>query len=616
MRPTDDQSSGPGFLGICGQAFGVTALFSVGVAFMAFASPLFSMQIYDRVLSSRSAATLLWLAVIVAFLLGAMALLDAIRSRILQRAAGRLEREFVPKLLAISFDRALTDSPAKGGLVLRDFDTLKSFLGSSQALAFFDAPMAPLFIAAIWLLHPMLGLIATGGALLLVVLACGNELSARRPMAQAQARSIAASTLLDNSLRNGEAMHAMGMVGPFSARLAGMRGHAVAAGMRAGDRAGTYLGLTKFVRQMLQVALLGCGAWLVIGQELSAGAIIAVSILSQRALQPVEQIIGAWKRFQQASRAHRNLSEAIATLAPDVPRVELPAPLGNLSAEGVVVCPPGRAEPVIRGVDLRVPAGTAVAIVGPSGSGKSSLLRALIGTWPLKSGVVRLDGADLHLWERGQLGPHVGYLPQDVELFPGTVGENIARFGAIDSEAVVAAARRANVHETVLAMPDGYDTLIGPGDHALSAGQRQMIGLARALYGDPKLLLLDEPNAHLDEAGERKLSSAIRDAKQRGAAIVVVSHRSGILDAIDALVMLEDGRVSGIRKRRDAVGEAAEPLAAPAAGEGRIAAAFPQRAPKEAPAADGAASEPRGQVMPLDVAARARHRLAEAAAQS
>jgi PrtD family type I secretion system ABC transporter len=344
----------------------------------------------------------------------------------------------------------------------------------------------------------------------------------------------------------------MGMFGAFSGRVLALRGHALAAGMRAGDAAGTFVGLTKFVRLMLQVVLLGAGAWLAIGEQLSAGAIIAVSILSQRGLQPVEQVIGAWKRFLQATRAHRNLSEALRALPEPRARLDLPAPEGNLSAEAIVVCAPGRSEPVIRGIDLRVPSGTAVAIVGPSGSGKSSLLRALVGAWPLQSGVVRLDGADLHSWDRGSLGPHIGYLPQDVELFPGSIAENIARFGALDPEAVVAAAKRANIHELILSTPEGYDTGIGPGEHGLSAGQRQMIGLARALYGNPRLLLLDEPNAHLDEHGERNLSLALQAAKEGGAAVVVVSHRSGVLGVMDAIVFLEAGRVTSVRKRQPA----------------------------------------------------------------
>lgn len=603
MHPTPSTYRGS-FLGLCGQAFALTALFSLAVAVMAFASPLYSMQIYDRVLSSRSDSTLLWLTLIVGFLLGTMALLDAVRARVLQRAAGRLERELTPALLAVSFDRALTGSAAKGALVLREFDSLKGFLGSTQALAFFDAPMAPLFIAAIWLLHPLLGLIATGGALLLLLLACANELFSRAVMEQAQDRSVAASALLENSLRNSEALHAMGMFGAFAARLQALRGHAVAAGTRAGDRAGTFLGLTKFVRLMLQVVLLGCGAWLAIGQELSAGAIIAVSILSQRGLQPVEQVIGAWKRFLQASRAHRNLTAALAGLSDHGPRVELPAPEGNLSAEAVVVCPPGRPDPVIKGIDLRVPAGSAVAIVGPSGSGKSSLLRALVGAWPLKSGVVRLDGADIHAWDRGALGPHLGYLPQEVELFPGTIGENIARFGRLDSEAVVAAAKRAQVHQLILSMPEGYDTRIGPGEHALSAGQRQLVGLARALYGEPKLLLLDEPNAHLDEDGERHLALAIQDAKRRGAAVLVVSHRSGVLGVIDAIVFLEDGRIASVRKRQPAGGAAA------ADGETKVA-RFPDEERRPAAARE---AEPGAAVMAFGLPSRTPQRPAAAAA--
>lgn len=612
MHPTRSTKRAS-FLGLCSQAFALTALFSLAVAVMAFASPLYSMQIYDRVLSSRSGSTLLWLTLIVAFLLGAMALLDALRARVLQRAAGRLERELTPALLAISFDRALTGSSAKGALVLREFDSLKGFLGSSQALAFFDAPMAPLFIAAIWLLHPLLGLVATGGALVLLLLACANELFSRAAVEQAQDRAVAASTLFENSLRNSEALHAMGMFGAFAGRLQALRAHAVAASMRAGDRAGIFLGLTKFVRLMLQVALLGCGAWLTIGQELSAGAIIAVSILSQRGLQPIEQVIGAWKRFLQASRAHRNLAAALDGLADAAPRVALPTPEGNLSAEAIVVCPPGRTEPVIRGVDLRVPAGSAVAVVGPSGSGKSSLLRTLVGAWPLKSGVVRLDGADIHAWERGALGPHIGYLPQEVELFPGTIGENIARFGRLDSEAVVAAAKRAQVHQMILSLPDGYETRIGPGEHALSAGQRQLVGLARALYGDPRLLLLDEPNAHLDEDGERHLALAIQDAKRRGAAVVVVSHRSGVLGVIDAIVFLEDGRVTGVRRRQAGAAAARDD------GEGKVT-PFPdeeRRSPAAPAAAEAAARrepEPGAAVMQFGVPARTPQRQAAAAA--
>lgn len=501
------------------------------------------MQIYDRVLVSGSAATLLVLTGIVAFLLAVMGGLDVLRARLLVRAGGKLEERLGERVLDAAFKRSL----ASGGLAetksLRDLETLRRFLAGNGMVGFLDAPWTPIFFLVVYLLHPLIGLVGLSGALLLVALTAVNEWLTRAPLEEANAKANRAQAFLDGSLRNVEVLQAMGMLPAFRRLWLGQRQAVISLQSSASDFAGGFLGASKTVRLLLQAAVLGTGAWLAINQQITAGTIIAGSILVARALAPIEQLIGGWKQFVAARQAHNDLRELLESL-PDRPqRMKLPTPRGNLQIERLVVVPPGGKEPAIRDMNLTLPAGKALGIVGPSGAGKSSLARTIVGAWEPTKGIVRLDGAEVHSWDAAELGPHIGYLPQDVELFEGTVADNIARFGELKSEKIVEAARAADVHDMILRLPQGYNTPVGLAGARLSAGQRQRVGLARALYGHPRLVVLDEPNSNLDEAGDQALAQAIETLKSKGATVILISHRPGALRTVDYILSLNAGRV-------------------------------------------------------------------------
>jgi ATP-binding cassette subfamily C exporter for protease/lipase len=504
---------------------------------------VYMLQVYDRVLASRNETTLYMLTLIVLVFYLLMAGLEWLRARLMVQAGLRLDAELNEKVLSSAFRQNLRQRGANAEQATGDLNGVRQFLTGNGLFAFFDAPWAPLFIGVIFLLHPTLGIVSLVGAVLLLGLALWTEHRTQAPLAEANRAGIAANQFAANSFRNAEVVEAMGMFPALRSRWYALHRRMLALQTIASDRAGSISAATRFTRITLQSLILGMGALLVIDGEITPGAMIASSILLGRGLAPVEQAIGAWKQFVGARSAHERLRKLLGDYEPRSEAIELPPPRGEYRVENVVAVAPGGNLPILKGISLHIPAGTVLGVIGPSGSGKSTLARLLVGVWGTAAGVVRLDGADVHAWDKAELGPWLGYLPQDVELFDGTVAENIARFGEVDSAAVVRAASQAGVHELVLRLPEGYETSIGTGGCALSGGQRQRIALARALYGNPSALVLDEPNSNLDDVGETALIEAVKALKAAGKTVVLITHRTSVLSVVDALVVLRDGKV-------------------------------------------------------------------------
>ena len=517
------------------------ALFSFVINALLLTVPLYMLQIYDRVLASRSESTLLMLTLVATGLLLALGLLELARSRVLVRVGARLDdRLNTPLLTAMLSDRLAGNGSQSQPL--RDLEAVRGFLTGPGLLAFFDSPWIPVFLGLIFLFHPLLGLVALSGAVLLFGLAVLSELVSRRPLRAAAKMAIDAHDFAESSLRNAEVIQGMGMLKGLVARWRERHDQVLALQALASDRAGAVSAAAKTVRQLLQVAMLGIGAYLAIQQIITPGVMIVASIIMARALAPVEMAINSWRGSVAARAAYGRLNKLLSQAAPERAAMDLPAPTGALSVEGVVAAPPGGQKPVIKGVSFALAAGQTLAIIGPSASGKSSLARLLVGVWAPAAGHVRLDGADVHLWDREALGPHIGYLPQDVELFGGSVAENIARFTEPDADLVVAAAQRARVHDMILRLPNGYDTLIGDAGNVLSGGQRQRIALARALYGTPSFIVLDEPNSNLDGEGELALRATLAELKAAECTVALIAHRPSIIALADQVLVLRDGR--------------------------------------------------------------------------
>lgn len=532
--------------------FGSVLAFSALVNLLMLTGPVFMLQVYDRVLASRSEATLVALFGLVGFLYAAMVVLDHARARLVARIGARLARRLeAPVFHAAQRQQARRPGDPLARAAPQDLDTLQRWLASPVFLALFDAPWTPAYLALIFVFHPALGWLAVAGGAALIGLAVLNQAFVRGRLASAGDWAQAAD-------RQGEAFRdevgtltALGMQQAALARWSGLRARALAATLDGADRAAFFAAASRGLRLFLQSAMLALGAWLVLRGELGAGAMIACSIILGRALAPVEQAVGQWGSLQAARSGWRRL-EALLSLAPDAApgRLRLPRPEGHLAVRDLVVAPPGDRRATLRELSFDLPAGRALGVVGPSGAGKSTLARALVGAWPAAAGVVRLDGLALDAWESGALGRALGYLPQRVTLFDGTVAENIARLDPEAApEAVVAAARAAGAHEMILGLPLGYDTPVAGGGAGLSGGQLQRIGLARALYGAPVLVVLDEPDAHLDHEGMAALGATIRGLKARGATVVVMAHRPAALAACDELLVLEGGRAAALGPR-------------------------------------------------------------------
>ncbi|TXS95881.1 type I secretion system permease/ATPase [Parahaliea maris] len=530
---------------LCRASFFVVLAFSLAINLLLLTPAFYMLQVYDRVIPSASLPTLLMLTLVVLLLFATIGALEWVRSQILLRTGARFDTLLEARGFEVSFRQALyTSGQAAQARSLADLSVLRQFISGNALLAFFDAPWLPLYLLVMYWFHPLFGLVGLLSALVLLGLALLNARLGRDTQAELGEESSALESFVLKNLRNAEVIEAMGMLGDIRNRWQSRYQSLLARQLQRGSTAGALASLSRTFRLTVQSLVLGLGAYLVIEQRLTPGLMIAGSILLGRALAPVDQLISGWRQFVQARLAYRRFDGLLQKIPPLPERMSLPAPEGLITAEQLSLAPPGTRNLVLRNVSFRIEPGDSVAIVGPSGSGKTSLARAVLGIWPVTGGKLRLDGAEVYTWNREDLGPHVGYLPQDVELFEGSVSENIARFGTVDAAAVVEAARQAGVHEAILSLPGGYDMQIGAGGSALSAGQRQRLALARSLYGNPCLLVLDEPNSNLDDRGELALIEALRAQKERGATVLVISHRKTILAAVDKLMVLGGGGVT------------------------------------------------------------------------
>ncbi len=537
-------------------SFAMIGLFSLVINLLVLASPLYMMQIYDRVLTGRSVSTLVALTILVGSLLVIMGLLEMIRSRILVRVGARIDGALHERVYQVMIQRSLRSGENGDDGPLRDLRTVREFLSGQGPFALFDTPWVPIYLTVIFILHPLLGYVALGGAVLLFTLGITNELWTRQRLMAATTAGRLSDNLAGASQRNAEVVTAMGMQSGLrrlwqAAHRRGLHEQSVAS-----DRAGTITATSKTIRLILQSAILGTGAALAIDQVISAGSMIAASIIMGRALAPVDQAIGNWRGFVGARAAYRRLSDLLDAFPARPEPMRLPSADTRLHVESLVGGAPDNQMPAIAGLDFDLEAGEALGVIGPSASGKSTLARLLVGVWETRHGSVRLDGIALDHWHPDDLSRQIGYLPQDVELFDGTVSENIARFAAdADPDAIVKAAKAAGVHDMIIHLAEGYNTRIGDGGSKLSGGQRQRIGLARALFGNPFLMVLDEPNANLDSSGDGALTAAIRYMKAEGRIVIVMAHRPSAIEACDKLLVLNDGR-------QKAFGEKQEVLAA------------------------------------------------------
>lgn len=523
--------------------FYAAGVFSFFINMLLLVPAIYMLQTYDRVLSSRNEMTLWMLTLIVVLLFALLAGLEWVRSRLLVRAGVQMEDALNTRVFTAAFEANLRRAGRNPAQALSDLTNLRQFITGNGLFAFFDAPWTPIYLAVIFFLHPMLGWFSVFGAIILIGLTLATEMATRKPLGEANMMAIRANQNAENNLANAEAIEAMGMLPDLRRRWQSMHRTHLALQALASDRAGLISAITKFVRLTQQSLILGIGAYFVIRGEMTPGGMIAASILMGRALAPVEQLIANWRGFVSTRGAYGRLGDLLQSFPARQVSMPLPPPRGEVLAENLVAVPPGAPAPVLKGINFSMSPGEVLVVVGPSASGKSTLARMLVGLWPPYAGKVRLDGADVYHWNKTELGPSVGYLPQDIELFEGTVAENIARFGEPDPEKIIAAAQKAGVHDMVLRFPMGYDAPIGPGGGVLSGGQRQRIALARALYGDPALIVLDEPNSNLDDAGETALVQAVRTLKAAGKTVLIITHRVNIIGIADRLMVLGEGMI-------------------------------------------------------------------------
>jgi len=540
------------------------ALFSAVSNLLLLLPAIYMLQVYDRVLHSRSESTLLALTVILAGGLLLMALIEAMRSRILVRVGASLDRGLSERVFGRIFAPDVRLTGTQRSRPLADLAQIRQFLTGPAFFAFFDSVWIPIYLAILFIVHPLLGWVALAATVTLFILAVATEMATRKRLGLASEAQGRAMNFVESSLRNADALDAMGMLDHIRERWKRFHAGMLGGQAEASDRAGLLAGASKFVMIVSQSLLLGTGAWLAIHGAISPGFMIAGSIIGGKALQPVQLLVGQWQSFVQTRLAWRRLDELMAGEAREREPMRLPPPKGHVVALNLIAAPPNVQAPVLKGVSLEARPGEIVAVIGPSGSGKSTLARVLTGVWPVLAGEVRLDGAPLPQWPRRQLGEAIGYLPQDVELFEGTVAENIARLGDPDADKVVAAAMLMQAHEMILALPQGYNTQVGEGGRLLSGGQRQRIGLARAVYGDPAFCVLDEPNSNLDEAGEHLLGVALQRLREAGRAAVVISHRPGVLNHVDKVLILQNGQSVFFGTRQEAFARFARPVPAQA----------------------------------------------------
>lgn len=520
------------------------AAFSCVINIIGLAPMLYMMQVYDRVLSSRNETTLLMLTLLVVGLYALSGLLEFARSRVLIRVGNRFDMMLNERVFNAAFERNLRKQGGNPSQAIHDLTNLRQFLTGNALFAFFDAPWTPIYIAVGFMVHPIVGFMMLGGAVILFVLAWITNLSTAKPLQEANQASISAGAFANNHLRNAEVIEAMGMLPGLRGRWAQQHQRVLGLQTLASDRNARISGISRFVRISLQSLILGVGALLVLEGEITAGMMIVGSLLLGKALQPVEMAIQTWKQSMSTKAAYQRLDEMLQAAPARGETLSLPAPRGELALENVFASAPGTQGTILKGLSFQIPAGDVVGVIGPSASGKSTLARLLVGVWQARAGTVRLDGADIFQWNKDELGPHIGYLPQDIELFEGTIAENIARFSTPNSALVIEAARRAGVHDMILRLPQGYDTQLGVDGASLSGGQKQRIALARAIYDNPRLVVLDEPNSNLDDVGEAALVDTIKGLKERGSTVILITHRMSVLNVVDKLLVLREGTLT------------------------------------------------------------------------
>ncbi len=526
-------------------------LASIAGNVLLFAMPLYSLQIYDRVLASRSGETLLFLTLIAIVALIVAATIDAIRARLLQRIGNAYVLALGPRLLEHSLAQSAR-GPETSSQPLRDMHTVRGFIATPQGLAaLFDAPLVPLFLLGVYLMHVGLGHAMLAGIVVLVCLAFATEALTAPHVRRAGEAAIGAQRRLDGIIHNAEVVAAMGMGDAMREHWSAAQGMALAEGSIAGDRLALLAAVAKGVRMLLTLMMSGIGAWYAIHDEITMGGMVAATIIAARGLAPLEMLVSTWKQWVGVRAAVLRLDTALSVFPCDESTMSLPEPQGDIVVERLIFAPAGVEQPTLKGISFTLPAGSWMGVIGPSGAGKSTLAKLLCGVWKPRSGSVRLDGADVYTWNRADFGRYCGYLPQDIELFSGTVRENIARFSEADDAKVIEAAQAADCHEMILRLPKAYDTQIGPGGAALSAGQRQRIGLARALFGRPRLVVLDEPNSNLDAEGEQALVRALQRTRANGATVIMISHRPSLLSGCDKLGVLMDGQLQHFGPREE-----------------------------------------------------------------
>lgn len=530
-----------GYKGYAGLIF----LISGVVNALALTGAFYMLQIYDRALTSQSVPTLVALSALAIGLYLFYGILDVTRSQVLVRLGAQLDHRLAPEAHRITIDMPRYGySNAEAMERGRDVETLRHFLSSQAPIALFDLPWMPLYLAFIYALHPYLGLAVFGGAIVLAILTLITEVMTRSVGSEIQTAGIERNAIADSNTRNAEVLKAMGFADRAISRYETANSRYVMLHMRANDVGGSFSGVSKVFRMILQSAVLGLGAYLTIQGDLTAGAIIAASVAAARALAPVDMAIGQWKTLVAARRSYNRLAETLAAIDEDHATVQLPPPKKSVHVDKITVAAPNSGTVVLSDVEFELHAGDAVGLIGPSGGGKSTLVKAMTGVWPLVRGSVRLDQAELQQWRATEIGPHIGYVPQDVNLMDGTIAENISRFEAdAKGDDIIAAANAAGVHDMIVRMPDGYETPVGSNGTMLSAGQRQRVALARALYQNPFLVVLDEPNSNLDADGDQALTAAIEGVKARGGIVVIVAHRPSALVAVDKIGVIQTGKL-------------------------------------------------------------------------
>ncbi len=532
-------------------AFLAVALFSGVVNLLALTGSFYMLQVYDRVLASRSISTLIALSVLCFGLYVLNAVLEAVRTKVLNRLGARLERDLLTPVHDLLLKLPLAGrSPADSTQPLRDMEALRLALSGAVPVAFVDLPWMPFFLAFIFMLHPLLGVVALAGMVALVAITIMTDRRMREPTREQTIATARRMAIAETARRNAEVIRAMGFGARAAERFHRISKDVFSASEKASDISNNLGGISRTLRLVLQSAMIGVGAWLVLQGQMSGGSIVAASIVLGRAIAPVEMAIANWKIFTTAKQARARLDDLIAVATDGEPPMTLPEPKTSLAVEGLAVAAPGQRTPLVRNVTFQLKAGDALAILGPSGAGKSSLVRGLVGAWHSMLGKVRLDGAPLEQYPDQMIGAIIGYLPQDVDLFDGSIAENIARLDEdAPEEKIIAAAKAAGVHDLILRLPQGYNTVLGEGGSTLSVGQRQRVGLARALYGDPFLIVLDEPNAHLDQEGEEALARAVAAMRAKGRIVLIVAHRPAILAQCNMVAYVLDGELRGIGPR-------------------------------------------------------------------